>query len=196
MLASPYVRIPGWEPSWKQVSEVFPINHKLCTEIDLLVSPTECSLFLFLPEDGNRIKGSVISESFWNRCCSSFPGSSAGKESACNAGDPSLIPGLERSTGEGIGSPLRYSWASLVVQLIKKPPAMWDTWVRLLGWEDPLEEGTGYSLQYSGLENSMNCIVRGITKSQTWVSDFHFQTSHSWSHRLSHLSLQRYLNGV
>ena len=96
-----------------------------------------------------------------------FPDSSVGKESACNTGDPSLIPGLERSTGEGIGSPLWYSWASLVFQPIKKPPAMWGTWVRLLGWEDPLEEGTGYSLQYSGLENSMNCIVRGITKSQT-----------------------------
>ena len=137
MLASPYVQILGWEPSWKQVSEVFPINHKLCTEIDLLVSPTEPSLFLFLPEDGNRIKGSVISESFWNRCCSSFPGSSAGKESACNAGDPSLIPGLERSTGEGIGYPLQYSWASLVAQLVKNLPTMRETWVWSLGWEDP-----------------------------------------------------------
>ena len=58
-----------------------------------------------------------------------FPGSSAGKESACNAEDPSLIPGSGRSTGEGIGYPLRYSWASLVAQLVKCPPAMWETWV-------------------------------------------------------------------
>ena len=46
--------------------------------------------------------------------------SSVGKESACNAGDPSLIPGLGRSPGEGIGYPLQYSWASLVAQLVKK----------------------------------------------------------------------------
>ena len=53
-----------------------------------------------------------------------FPHSSDGKESTCNAGDPGLIPGLERSPGEGIGHPLQYSWASLVVQTIKNPPAM------------------------------------------------------------------------
>ena len=58
-----------------------------------------------------------------------FPGSSAGKESACNAGDPSSIPGLGRSTAEGIGYPLQSSWASLVAQLVKNPPAMWETWV-------------------------------------------------------------------
>ena len=63
------------------------------------------------------------------------------KESACNAGDPGLIPGLGRSPGEGIGYPLQYSWASLVAQLVKNPPAMWETWVRPLGWEDPLEKG-------------------------------------------------------
>ena len=60
------------------------------------------------------------------------------KESACNAGDPGLIPGLGRSTGEGIGYPLQYSWAFLVAQLVKNLPAMWDTWVQSLGWEDPL----------------------------------------------------------
>ena len=70
-----------------------------------------------------------------------FPGSSAGKESACDAGDPGLIPGSGRSTGEGIGYPLQYSWASLVAQLVKNPPAVRETWVRSLGWEDPLEKG-------------------------------------------------------
>ena len=58
-----------------------------------------------------------------------FPDSSAGKEPTCNAGDPSLIPGLEGSPGEGIGYPLQYSWASLVAQLVKNPPAMQETWV-------------------------------------------------------------------
>ena len=71
-----------------------------------------------------------------------FPGSLAGKESACNAADPNLTPGLGRSPGEGIGYPLQYSWASLVAPLVKNPPAMWEPWVPSLGWEDPLEKGT------------------------------------------------------
>ena len=71
-----------------------------------------------------------------------FPGGSAGKEPTCKAGDPSLIPGSGRSAGEGIGYPLQYSWASLVAQLVKNPPAMRETWVRSLCWEDPLEKGT------------------------------------------------------
>ena len=58
-----------------------------------------------------------------------FPDSSVDKESACNAGDPSLIPGLGRSSGEGIGYVFQYSWASLVAWLVKNPPAMQDTWV-------------------------------------------------------------------
>ena len=58
-----------------------------------------------------------------------FPGSSAGKESACNAGNPRLIPGSGRSSGEGTGYPLQYSWASLVAQMVENPPAMWETWV-------------------------------------------------------------------
>ena len=70
-----------------------------------------------------------------------FPGSSAGKESACNAGDPSSITGSGRSTGEDIGYPLLYSWASLVAQLVKNLPAMQETPVRFLGQEDPLEKG-------------------------------------------------------
>ena len=68
-------------------------------------------------------------------------GSSAGKESACNAGDPSSIPGFGRSPGEGIGYPLPYSWTSLVAQEVKILPAVRETWVQSLGWEDPLEEG-------------------------------------------------------
>ena len=56
-----------------------------------------------------------------------FPGSSPGKQSACNAGDPGSIPGSGRSPGEGIGYPLQHSWASLVAQLAKNPPATWET---------------------------------------------------------------------
>ena len=71
-----------------------------------------------------------------------FPYSSVGKESACNAGDPGSIPGSGRSTGEEKGYPLQYSWASLVAQLVKNPPVTQETWIRSLGWEDPLEKGT------------------------------------------------------
>ena len=64
----------------------------------------------------------------------------AGKESSCNAGDPGSIPGSARSTGEGIGYPLQYSWVSLAAQLVKNLPAMWETWARSLGWEDTLKK--------------------------------------------------------
>ena len=70
-----------------------------------------------------------------------FPGSSAGKESICNTGNPGSIPGSGRSTGEGIGYPLQHSWASFVAELVKDLPAMQETWVQSLGWEDPLEKG-------------------------------------------------------
>ena len=52
-----------------------------------------------------------------------------------------MIPGSGRLAGEGIGCPLQYSWASLVAKLVKNPPAMWETWVRSLGWEASLEKG-------------------------------------------------------
>ena len=64
-----------------------------------------------------------------------------GKESTCNVGDPGLIPGSGRSTGEGIAYPQQYSWASLVAQLVKNLPAIQETWVWPLGWENPLEKG-------------------------------------------------------
>ena len=67
--------------------------------------------------------------------------SSAGKEFTCNEGDPSSIPGLGRSPGEWIGYPLQYSQTSLVAQLVKNPPAMWETRVWSMGWEDALEKG-------------------------------------------------------
>ena len=70
----------------------------------------------------------------------SFPGVSDSKASACYVGDPGSIPGLGSSPAEGIGYPLQYTWTSLVAQLVKNLPAMWETQVRSLGWEDPLEK--------------------------------------------------------
>ena len=80
-----------------------------------------------------------------------FPDSSVGKESACDAGDPGLIPGSGRSPGEGTGYPRQYSWASLVAQTVKNLPAMRETSVPSLGWEDPLDEGMATQLQDSCL---------------------------------------------
>ena len=70
-----------------------------------------------------------------------FSASSVDKESACNAGDTGSIPGSGRSTGAGIGYPLQCSWASLVSQLVNNLPAMQETWVQSLVWEDLLEKG-------------------------------------------------------
>ena len=82
-----------------------------------------------------------IKKYFWQYYTLLFPDSSVGKESTCNAGDPGSIPGSGRPTGEAIGYPLQYSWASLVAQVVKNPPAMQETWLQSLGWEDPLEKG-------------------------------------------------------
>ena len=76
---------------------------------------------------------------YWSIVDPGFPGSSAGKESSCNAGEPSLTPGSGRSP-EGTGYSLQYSWASLVAQMVKNLPTMRETWVQSLGWEDPLEK--------------------------------------------------------
>ena len=65
---------------------------------------------------------------------------SAGKESAWNTGDPGSFPVSGGSPGEGIVYPLQCSWTSLVPQLVKNLPAMQETWVRTMGWEDPLEK--------------------------------------------------------
>ena len=99
-----------------------------------------------------------------------FYGSSAGKESAYNAGDSGSIPGSGRSTGKGIGYPLQYFWAFPVAQLAKNSPAMWETWVWFLGWEDSLGKGT--ATQSSIL--AWDYIVYGVAKSRTQLSGFHF----------------------
>ena len=104
-----------------------------------------------------------------------FPGSAVGKESACNAGDPGSISGWGKSAGKGTGYPLQYSWASLVAQLVKNPLAKWVTWVRSLGWEDPLEEGMATHSSILAWRILMDrgawqTTVHGVTKSQTQLS--------------------------
>ena len=108
----------------------------------------------------------------------SFPDSSVGKESTCNAEDPGSVPESGRSPGEGIGYLLQYSWVSLVAQLVKNLPAMQETWVRSLGWEDPLEKGkaTHSSILAWRIPWTV-CIVHGVAESRTQMSDFHF---HCW----------------
>ena len=105
-----------------------------------------------------------------------FPGSSAGKESACNTGDPGSIPGSGSSPGEGIGYPLQYSWAFLVSQMVKNPSAMWETGVRSLGWEDLLEEGMATHSSILAWTIPMDkgagrATVHEVAKSQTRLSD-------------------------
>ena len=87
-----------------------------------------------------------------------------------------MIPVLGRSTGEGIGYPLQYSWTSLVVQLVKNLPAMWETWVQSLDWEDPMEEGMATHSSILAWRNPTDrrawwTMVHGISKSWTQLSD-------------------------
>ena len=103
------------------------------------------------------------------------PDSSVGKESTCNAGDPGSIPGLGGSAGEGIGYSLQYSWASHVAQLVKNLPAVWETWVQSLGWEDLWRRAwqptpvflPGESPWTKEDRGAWQATVHGVTKSQT-----------------------------
>ena len=127
-----------------------------------------------------------------------FPSGLVGKESACNAGDPGLIPGLCSSPGEGIGYPLQYSWASLVAQLVKNSPAVFDPWIgKIPGRRKRLptsvfwpgefhglsqrigNEGNGTPFQYSCLANPMDggawwAAAHRVATSRTRLSDFTF----------------------
>ena len=103
--------------------------------------------------------------------CGDLPGNSAGKESSCNAGDPGSIPGSRRSPGEGIGYPFQYSWGFLVALMVKNLPALQETWVQSLGWEDPLEESMGTHSNILTWRIPMDrgawqTTVCGVTKSQ------------------------------
>ena len=137
-----------------------------------LLSPRYVSLRM------NNIEEAVkmLLKSIWDLIKTGYLGSSADKESTCNAGDPSLSPGSVRSPGEGIGYSLQYSWASLVAQMVKNPPAMRETWIQSLGWEGSLEEGMA---THSGIlawripmeRGAWWATVHGIAKSWTRLND-------------------------
>ena len=87
-----------------------------------------------------------------------------------------MIPGLGSSPGEGIGYPLQYFWASLVVQMVKSLPAVLETWVRSLGWEDPLKEGMATHSSVLAWQIPMDrgacrATVHGVTRSWTQLDD-------------------------
>ena len=124
-----------------------------------------------------------------------FPHSSVGKESACNAGDPGSIPGLRWSAGERIGYPLHYSWASLVAQLGKESDCNVGDLGLIPGLGRSPGQGKGYPLQYSGLENSMNYTVQGVTKGCTRLSNFQCIIMAALS-LLSHLPHQGKVNSA
>ena len=105
-----------------------------------------------------------------------FPGSLAGKEFACSAGDHHSIPWLGRFPGEGISCPLQYSWASLAAQMMKNLPAVQETWVKSLGWEDLLKESmvTHYSIFAWRIpmdRGAWRATVHEVTKSWAQLSD-------------------------
>ena len=87
--------------------------------------------------------------------------------------------GSGRSAGEEIGYPLQYSWASLVAQLVKNPPAMQETWVQSLGWEDPLEKGRATHSSILGWRIPGTVGSMGI-QGQTLLSNFHFHITFHW----------------
>ena len=104
-----------------------------------------------------------------------FPGGSAGKESACNAGDPGSISGSGRYPGEGRGYPIQCSWAFLMAQMVKNSHAMQETWVQSLSWEDPMEEGMATHSSILAWRipmdrGSWQATVHGVTKSRTQLS--------------------------
>ena len=103
-----------------------------------------------------------------------FPDSSVGKESTYSAGDPGLIPVSGRSPGEGIGYLLECSWVSAG----KESTCNVGDLGSIPGLGRSPGDGKGYPLQYSGLENSVESIVKGVAKSQTQLKDFHFTSLH------------------
>ena len=113
------------------ISFCFPWKNILYCSLSVLTSSNALLYLQRLLLHSHTFKESAFCDSPMG-----FPHSSVGKKSTCNAGDPGLIPGLGRSTGEGISYSLQYSWASLVAQLY----CLRETWGSSLGWENPLEK--------------------------------------------------------
>ena len=147
--------MPARREGWRSVAEV-AVKTKL--KVDLSFLKKNAYLFIF------GCAGSLLLNLafLWG-----FPHSSVGKESTCNAGNPSSIPGSGRSAGKGIGYPLQYSWASLVAQLVKNPACNEGDLGLIPGLGRSSGEGKGYPRQYPGLMNSMDCIICGVTKNWT-----------------------------
>ena len=101
------------------------------------VARSQTQISIHTTDQLRKDKASQMKRMFRRFDCCFFPNRPLGKESACNARDPSLIPG----SGKQRGYPLQYSWAFLLAQLVTNPHAMWEIWVRSLGWEDSLEKG-------------------------------------------------------
>ena len=118
----------------------------------------------------------IYTSSVWG-----FPHSSVGKESACNAEDPGLIPGLERSAREGTGYPLWYSWASLVAQLVKNPPTMQETWIQFLGkipWRrERLPTPVFWPRELHGLYSPWDHKESNTTERLNWTEKLYMKTS-------------------
>jgi len=104
-----------------------------------------------------------------------FPGSSDGKELTCNAGGPWFHSWVRKIPGEGIGYPLQYSWASLVAQLVKNPPAVWETWVlpglgRYAGGEGMATYSSIHARRITVDRQAWWATVHGVSKSQRRLS--------------------------
>ena len=151
---------PRIKPKSPALVDFLPLGKPHCISLLFLtmsfyISPSPMVITLLQPiiisylDDWNAFVVDLASnlaslQSFYYFCCSTmkmgFPDSSVGKESTCNAGDAGLIPEFGRSAKGGIGHALQYSWASLVAQLVKNLPAMWELWVWSLDWEEPLKK--------------------------------------------------------
>ena len=129
------------------------------------------AMYVYILNNSGFLQKFCRNQTFAQLVMLGFPGSPAGKESYCNAGDPTLILGSRRSP-EGIGYPLQYSWAFLVAQMVKNPPAMRETWVQSLGWDNPLEEGMATHFSILAWRIPMDrgawwATVHGVAKSWT-----------------------------
>ena len=119
--------------NWDRFSHSFPLA-SLYWEHWIFISPTQLWVFNSLRYLLHFIPRIQIPSEYLLTCMG-FPNSSVAKESTCNAGDPGSISGSGRSSGEGIGYPLQYSWASHVDQLVKNLPEIQETWVGSLDWK-------------------------------------------------------------
>ena len=156
IVATPQTKPWGEESQDMKIKETGPVSWG-ANQWKISVSSNSCIF---------PIKVKQLNSLTWRR----FPDILVSKESACNTGDSGSISGSGRWTGERIGYPRQYSWASLVVQLVKNLPAMWETWVQSMGWEDPVEKGKDTN---SSMLAWMDCIVHESQRVRH-DRDFHF----------------------